>query len=348
MYKVGGQYPIAVGKITPEMVMNKDLFYVGIDVGSQELWVSIEGVKPKMFKHSKKGIQALHTWSLKKCNQTQIQFCMEATGVYSMSVASLLTENNQVRLSIVNPAQIKTFARMQMRRSKTDQIDAEIIRNYAQTQAPPLWQPVSKLLQQLTALVTQADAIKESLGQWRNRHHAQNFLPELPKEVKKTQRSIERSLETQLKKIETAIKNLCASDSILAHKVALLCTIPGVADQTAVKLLAYGQNWLTDKSAKALTAHAGLAPQIHQSGTSVNRKARIDKRGNPKLRKTLYMPALVAVHHNPDLIRFYQRLLKNGKPKKLALVAAMRKLLILSRAILITQKPFTPQNKPLT
>jgi len=324
--------------------VNKDIFYVGIDVGSDELWASIEDMKTKMFKHSKKGIQSLYVWSLKKSNQTQIQFCMEATGVYSMSVASLLTENDQALISIINPAQIKTFARMQMRRSKTDQIDAEIIRNYAETQSPPLWQPVSKQLQQLTALVTQADAIKESLGQWQNRHHAQNFLPELPKEVKTTQRSIERSLTTQLKKIETAIKNLCAQDATLSQKVALLCTIPGVADQTAVKLLAYGQNWLTDKSAKALTAHAGLAPQHHQSGTSVNRKARIDKRGNPKLRKTLYMPALVAVQYNPDLKKFYQRLLKNGKPKKLALVAAMRKLLILSRAIMINQKPFVPQN----
>ena len=324
--------------------MNKDIFYVGIDVGCEELWISIEGAKPKMFSHSKKGIQSLYAWCLKKSNQIQVLFCMEATGVYSMSAASLLADKDQALISIVNPAQIKAFARMQMRRSKTDQIDAEIIRNYAESQAPPLWQPASKQLQQLTALVTQADAIKESLGQWRNRHHAQGFVPNLPPEVKKAQRSIERSLETQLKKIETAIKNLVASEAVLSHKVALLCTIPGVADQTAVKLLAYGQNWLTERSAKALTAYAGLAPHHHQSGTSVNRKSRIDKRGNPKLRKILFMPALVAVHHNPDLILFYQRLLKNGKPKKLALVAAMRKLLILSRAILISQKPFITQN----
>ncbi len=323
--------------------MNKSIFYVGIDVGCEELWVSVAGAKPKKFLHSQKGIQALYAWSLKKGDQNEIYFCMEATGVYSMSVANLLLEKHQALVSIVNPAQIKTFARMQMRRSKTDQIDAEIIRNYAETQSPPLWKPTSKQLQQLNALVTQADAIKESLGRWHNRHHAQTFVPALPDEVKKSQRSIERSLETQLKKIEAAIKNLCASESTLAQQVALLTTIPGVADQTAVKLLAYGQNWLTDKSAKALTAHAGLAPQHHQSGSSINRKSRIDKRGNPKLRKTLFMPALVAVHHNPILMTFYQRLIKNGKPKKLALVAAMRKLLLMSRVILITQKPFNPQ-----
>lgn len=324
--------------------MSKQVLYVGIDVGCSELWVSVPHRKPKKFEHSQRGIRSLYSWVTKEAGDNQLHFCMEATGVYSMSVANLLMEKHRALVSIVNPAQIKTFARLQMRRSKTDQIDAEIIRNYAETQSPALWKPASKQLQKLTALVTQADAIKESLGQWRNRHHAQNFIPDLPLEVKKSQRSIERSLTTQIKKVETAIKNLCAQEATLAQQVALLCTIPGVADQTAVKLLAYGQNWLTDKSAKALTAHAGLAPQHHQSGTSINRKSRIDKRGNPKLRKTLFMPALVAVHHNPILMTFYQRLLKNGKPKKLALVAVMRKLLILSRAILINQKPFASQN----
>ena len=323
--------------------MSKNVVYVGIDIGSEELWASIEGFKPRKFKHSKKGIRSLKAWSQKMNGHKQVHFCMEATGVYSISVASMLVEEHQAVVSIVNPAQIAAFARMQMKRSKTDQIDAEVIRSFAQSQKPPVWKPASRPLRQLTSLVTQADAIKESLGQWRNRHHAQKFISDLPNEVKKSQRSIERSFETQLKKIETAISNLCAQESTLAQQVALLCTIPGVADQSAVKLLAYGQDWLTERSAKALTAYAGLAPHHYQSGTSVKGKSRIDKRGNPKLRKTLYMPALVAAYNNPTLKPFYQRLVNNGKPKKLALVAVMRKLLLISRAMLIARKQFNPQ-----
>ena len=328
--------------------MSKNVLYVGIDVGCEELWASIEGFKPRNFKHTREGIRSLNTWSQKKSNHNPIHFCMEATGVYSISLASLLVEKHQAVVSIVNPARIATYARLLMKRSKTDQIDAEVIRNYAETQSPPVWTPAARPLRQLTSLVTQADAIKDCLGQWRNRHHAQKFVPDLPDEVKKTQRSIERSLTTQLKKIETAISNLCAQESTLAHQVALLCTIPGIANQSAVKLLAYGQDWLTERSAKALTAHAGLAPHHKLSGTSVRGKSRIDKRGNPKLRKTLYMPALVAVHHNPVLMKFYQRLLNNGKPKKLALVAAMRKLLLISRAMLIAEKPFNLKYLVLT
>jgi transposase len=324
-------------------VMSKNVLYVGIDVGCEELWVSVPRKKPRRFEHSKRGIRSLYSWAARKAGDDQLHFCMEATGVYSVSVASLLVQSHQAVVSIVNPAQIVAYGRVQMKRSKTDQVDAELIRNYAETQTPQAWKPATRPLRQLTSLVTQADAIKDCLGQWQNRHHAQKFTPDLPEEVKRTQRSIEHSLTKQLKKIETAISNLCAQEATLAQQVALLCTIPGVANQTAVSLLAYGQNWLTEKSAKALTAHAGLAPHHHQSGTSVNRKSRIDKRGNPKLRKTLYMPALVAVHHNPALTEFYKRLLKNGKPKKLALVAAMRKLLLLCRAILIAKKTFNPQ-----
>lgn len=328
--------------------MSKNIVYVGIDIGSEELWVSLKGIKPRKFQHNIKGVRSLHTWVNKTSNDGSLHFCMEATGVYSISVASMLVNHYQAIVSIVNPAQIASFARMQMKRSKTDQIDAEVIRSFAQSQNPPVWKPAPKPLRQLTSLVTQADAIKDCLGQWHNRHHAQKFICDLPDEVKKSQRAIERSLETQLQKIETAINNLCVQESTLVQQVALLCTIPGVAQQTAVKLLAYGQQWLTERSAKALTAYAGLAPHHYQSGTSVRGKSRIDKRGNPKLRKALYMPALVAAYHNPTLKPFYQRLVKNGKPKKLALVATMRKILLISRTILITNKPFNPIINTLT
>lgn len=324
--------------------MSKQVLYVGIDVGSKELWVSIKGAKSKMFCHTHKGIRSLHSWCNKKSDDQPIHFCMESTGVYSVNLATWLLEKYQAVVSIVNPARIAAFGRVKMKRSKTDSIDAELIRNYAETHPPQVWKPASRSFRQLTALVTHADAIRDSLNQWRNRHHAQNYITDLPNEVKKSQRAIERHLTTELKKVEAAIAELIAKDTKLSQQVALLCSIPGIADKSAAKLIGYGQNWLTETSAKALTAYAGLAPHHYQSGTSVYRKSRIDKRGNAKLRKTLFMPALVAIQHNHDLKKVYERLVENGKPKKLALVAVMRKLLIISRAILITEIPFRLQN----
>jgi transposase len=151
-----------------------------------------------------------------------------------------------------------------------------------------------------------------------------------------------------LEQIEKAIADMCAADADLAQKIALLCTIPGIAKTSAVRLIAYGRTWLTERKRGELVAHAGLAPHHKQSGTSVKGKSRIDKHGDRRLRKTLYMPALVGAHHNPNLKQFYQRLLTAGKPKMVALVACMKKLLLIVRAILITKKPFDAQYQPLT
>lgn len=328
--------------------MSKQVLYVGVDVGCDELWAAVRGCKPRCFKHTTSGVRSLYTWGRQKSSGLPLCFCMEATGVYSVSVARRLVNQPSTTVCIVNPMQIAAFAKVQLRRSKTDQIDAEVIRTFAETQQPPTWSPDPKPLRELYQLVSQADAARDSLAQWRNRHHAQKFIADLPDAVKKSQRAIERSLKRQLEQLEQAIVAMCAADAGLAQQIALLSTIPGIAQNSAVKLIAYGRTWLTERKPKELVAHAGLAPHHRQSGTSVKGKSRIDKHGDHRLRKTLYMPALVGTQHNPTLKRFYQRLLKAGKPKMVALVACMKKLLLIARAILISKKTFNPNYQPLT
>lgn len=322
--------------------MSKQVFYLGVDVGATELCVSSEGIKPRMFDHSAKGIKSLSRWAVKQAGNSVAHLCMEATGVYSQHVATNLLELSEIEVSIVNPACIKAYANVQFRRSKTDMIDAEVIRYYAESQRPSPWQPATKAKRQLYELVSQADSIQDSLQQWRNRRHAHGYITDLPKEVKKSQLAIEKNLEKQLSQIEQAIDQLCASDAELAQEVMLLESIPGIARKSAVKVLAYGGEWLTKTTAKALTAHAGLAPHHYQSGTSIKGKSRIDKRGNKRLRNALFMPALVGIVHNPVIKSFYQRLCNNGKEKKLALVACMRKLLVIIRSMLKNKKTFNP------
>jgi transposase len=296
-----------------------------------------------MFEHSPKAIKTLYQWAKKAAGETIVHFCMEATGVYSQRLAVYLTLFPEVQISIINPAQIASFAKAQLRRCKTDLIDAQVILEFAQSQKPPLWKPASKALRQLLALVTQADAIRLELRQWDNRQHSQSYIPDLPQMVVTTSASIKRALQRQLDNLEQHIKELCDSDVGLRTQIKLLRSIPGIGELTAHRLLAYGHKALTERDRKALTAHAGLAPRHRQSGSSLHGKSYIAKQGDRRLRKTLYMPALVAAKYNPLIKSFYQRLLANGKPKKLALIACMRKLLLLTRAILITQKPFNPQ-----
>jgi transposase len=322
--------------------MSKRVMYFGMDVGATELVISAVNIKPKKFSNSTEGIRSLYRWAVKLAAEDTVHLCMEATGVYSQHVAIRLIDLPGIEVSIVNPACIKAYANLQLRRSKTDTIDAEVIRDYAQSQKPSIWQPASKTKRQLYELVAQADSIQASLLQWRNRRHTQGYIDDFPKAAIKAQRTIVKTLENQLNQIEIAIDQLCDADPVLAQQVMLLDTIPGIARKSAVRVLAYGRDWLTDLSAKALTAHAGLAPHHHQSGTSVKGHSYLDKRGNKKLRKALYMPALVGIAHNPTLKSFYQKLRNNGKQKKLALVACMKKLLLLIRSMLINNTIYNP------
>lgn len=321
---------------------------VGVDVGQEKLWAVIADLKPRCFDHTPKGIGQLCAWVRQESPQGMMHFCMEATGVYSQSLAVHLLQYPDTQVSIVNPAQIAAFAKAQLRRTKTDQIDAQVILAFAHSQNPAPWKPEPVALQQLHALVVQADALRSTARQWANREHTQGFVPNLPPAVRKSTLALQRSLARQLAKVEMAIAELCANDPLLQNQVDLLCTIPGVAQHSATRILAYGKSALGDYSARSLVAHAGLAPRHHQSGTSVHRKSYIAKQGNKHLRHALYMPALVGIVHNPIIKQHYRRLLENDKPKMVALVACMKKLLLISRAILITQKPFNPQLIHLT
>lgn len=328
--------------------MSKNAFYVGIDVGQEELVVCPEGAKPRSFKHNTMGIRKMMNWSRKMSSTSQLHFCLEATGVYGYSLATSLVSRFGIRVSIVNPAQIASFAKAQLRRAKTDNIDARVILAFAQSQHPPCWKPESETQRRLYQLVTQADRLRRMKRQLSNRDHGFKYVPDLPQEIKKTQRSLHRSIERQLANIEKAIESLCAEDGELKEQVNLLCSIPGVATHSAVRILAYGKSHLIERSRKSLTAHAGLAPSQKQSGISIRGKSRIAKQGDRRLRNALYMPALVAAYHNPTLKAFYQRLLDNGKPKLLALVAVMKKLLLMIQAILKRKIPYKPDYLPLT
>jgi transposase len=329
--------------------MCKVIFYVGIDVSQDELYAALEGHKPHSFRHTVSGIKALYSWARKHSEEeATLHFCMESTGVYSRSLALQLLSFADAQVSIINPAQIASYAKAQLRRTKTDGVDTSVILSFAQSQKPSAWTPGSKSLQKLYQLVSQLDALEATKRSWTNRAHSQGYVSDLPKVVDKTRKELLKCLERQIAKIETAIEELCAQEESLSEAVGLLVTTTGLAFHSATHVLAYGRENLTNLSAKALTAHAGLAPRARQSGTSVKGKSHIAKEGDKRLRTALYMPALVSSTHNPIIRHHYQKLLSRGKAKKVALVACMRKLLLIIRAILKTKKPFNPSLIPLT
>lgn len=313
--------------------------YVGVDVAKEKLWVAVPGVTVRVFAHTARGQSSLVRW-LRRTAGAEVQVCMEATGIYSRRLALRLLREPGVVVSIINPAQIRAYRQVLLRRTKTDAEDAEVILAYAESQHPGYWQPGSVSQERLAALVKQADRLRGQLVQSRSRREHADGLPAL---VRRTERAVQRCLQEQLASLDREIERQCAADPHLATHVAVLCTIPGIGRLSATQLLSYGGNALHERSAKALTAHAGLAPEHRLSGSSVRGRSHLNKQGDRRLRTALYMPALVATRCNPCIKSLYQRLLAAGKAKKLALAACMRKLLIIVRAILRTNRPFDPQ-----
>ena len=156
-------------------------------------------------------------------------------------------------------------------------------------------------------------------------------------------RDLARSLRAQqraIQRLTAQARKLMDKDAELKERFALMDSIPGVGETSAVQILGELAPLAPDRDARQWVAYAGLDPREYASGTSVHKKPRISKSGNAKLSNSLFMPALVAVQHDPYLGAFYQHLLAKGKCKMQALVAVMPKLLHAIHAMFKTHQPY--------
>ena len=237
-------------------------------------------------------------------------------------MAEYLTDAGHT-VSVVNPAQIKAFGRAGLVRSKTDRIDARLIADFCAAQCPPPWQAPPVSARTLRALVSRREALDAMRTQERNR------LPVSEPAVRGGIEAHLAHLEQAIKDIDTAIRRTIDDD-------------PGLGDRTVAALLAYYGGPLRFDSAKQAVAYAGLDPRQHQSGSSVRGKPRLSKVGHARLRKALYMPAMVATTRTAWGRALRQRLTAAGKPPMLILGAMMRKLLCVAYGVLRSGRPFDP------
>lgn len=250
---------------------------------------------------------------------------MEATGGLEAIVAAALVGAG-LPVVVVNPAQVRSFARALGKRAKTDPIDAAVIAHFAEATAPEI-RPMPDAATRLPAdLVARRRQIVEMIASERQRlRHAP------PIRVK---RSIERllvALEKGLADIDHDIDGAVRGSPAWREAEDLLSSVPGVGPVTSRSLIAELPE-LGTLDRKQIAALAGLAPFTRQSGAWKGRS--FIAGGRASVRTTLFMAALVASRFNPVLKAFYQRLLAAGKPKMLALVAVARRLLTILNAIL--------------
>ena len=311
---------------------------LGIDISKKDFHVVLLSEESKQ-KHRKftndlEGFEQLKEW-LKLKGVEELHACMEATSIYGDALAEFLFTAGY-SVSVVNPARIKGFAKSELLRTKTDSVDAALIARFCAAIKPPRWKPTAPEVKELQALVRRLDSLQEMVNQEHNR------LETATAKVAELTTAHLDYLKQQQKLIKQLIDEHFERHPKLKQQRELLTSIPGIGIQTAAVFLAEVGRVEDYQSARQLAAYAGLTPSERSSGTSVHGKSRLSCTGNVRLRRALYMPAIVSMRFNPLLKAFSDRLLERGKVKMQAIGAIMRKLVHLAFGILKSQTPFDP------
>jgi transposase len=264
--------------------------------------------------------------------QTPTLIVLEATGGYETALVGAVAAAG-LPVAVVNPRQVRDFARATGQLAKTDALDAQVLALFAARVQPTPRAVPDAALQDLTALVARRRQLVEMLGAERNR------LAIARPALRRSLRDHVRWLERQLTAVDSDLTTHIQASPIWRVQDDLLQSVPGVGPQTARLLLACLPE-LGTLTRQQIAALVGVAPLKRDSGQWRGRRTTWG--GRAPVRVGLYMAALVAVRHNAVLRAFYQRLVTAGKPKKLALVATMRKLLTILNAMLHHQRAWAP------
>lgn len=254
-------------------------------------------------------------------------FClMEASGSYYLPLACALHKAG-IRLSVINPLIIRRYSQMQLKRTKTDQVDAQLIANYGQqfVEDLPLWEPPKDIFLRLRQLLTTMEQFQKQRNMTRNLVEAMEQVPTLDPLASQLQAQQIQHLNEAIKALEKQLIELSQSNCSQSYQALL--SIPGIGPKTAALLIALTHDFSKFETAKQLVAFVGLCPRIFRSGTSVHGKERIVKMGQPLARKYLYMGAFSAMKYNLPCQQLVQTMKQKGKHYRTIRVAVAHKLL---------------------
>lgn len=304
--------------------------YVGLDVAKAHLdLATCPATAPARFAHDETGLSALVA-QLRALAPALVM--LEATGGYEADVAAAVALAG-VPVAVVNPRQVRDFAKAIGRLAKTDALDAEVLARFA-AHVRPEPRPLPDAAQQdLTALVARRRQLVEMLTAERLR------LTLARDRVKRDVQTHIHFLEQRLKATNTDLRDCVHASPVWRAQDNLLQSVPGIGPTTAATLIADLPE-LGRLSRQQIAALVGVAPLNRDSG--MRRGVRVTWGGRAAVRAPLYMATLVAMRRNPVIRAFYQRLRAAGKPPKVAVVAAMRKLLTILNAMVKAHRPWQP------
>ncbi len=315
---------------------------LGIDISKRKFDACLARDRGKLrhrvFPNTSAGFAQLSAW-LSRHEVERAHACLEATGTYGEALATYLHEAGHT-VSVVNPAVIKAYAQSHLSRVKTDKADATLIAQFCAERRPPEWRPLPPEVRELQALARRLDSLQEMRQMEANRLEVAATAA-----VSESLAGHLAYLDAEIARTEQMIRSHIDSHPGLRGQRDLLLSIPGIGETTAAKLLAEVMDVKLYEGARQLAAFAGLAPRLHESGSSVKKRARLSKMGAPRLRKALYFPAVVAMRYNPYVKDLSERLKARGKCPMQIIGAAMRKLVHLAYGVLKSGRPFDPELK---
>lgn len=314
--------------------MMDSFVFVGVDVSKHHWDCAIDGrTETRRFRTDRQETAQLVAW-LQTLAPACV--CLEASGGWEQPLVDALHAAD-LPVAVVNPRQVRDFARAMNQLAKTDAIDAAVIARFAAFARPLLTEKMSANDEKMRAFRTRRDQIVGMLTQERNRLSRQRD--------RDVQRTIERAIdlyEQQLQEVDEALHQCVQNDAELCDKAQRMTSVPSIGKTTACALLVEMPE-LGRLNRREAARLAGLAPINRDSGTY--RGHRKIGGGRPRIRTAIYMATLVATRHNPTIKAYYQHLLSKGKKKMVALTACMRKLLLILNAILKNQTSWNCSQK---
>ena len=308
------------------------LHYIGIDISKQD-FTAFDGKKVRKFMNNP-GLKKFDTYLNKRnisLDETVIIF--EATGVYSLNLKYYCAEK-KIKAFIVNPKRSSNFAKVCGNRSKTDKIDSKALYTF------------KNIIDSEKLVVPVIDQVSENLNSYLTSYKfimkfeqaTCNHLEAL-KHKRNVPKKLVSSIKNEIKRLNKLKNNIIPEavqfikdDPCLKEDFENLISIKSIGEKSAVCLLCLFKKYPNTNRAQ-ITALSGLDPIKKESGTSVNGKMRISKNGFSMIRNILYFPTMNAIQHNPQIKKFYNRLIKNHKLHSVALIAAMKKLLLMAHAV---------------
>lgn len=293
--------------------------YVGVDVSKDHLHVFHPVFGARKVRNNAEGFRAL-----KQFTGTDIHLVMETSGVYSLKLAYRLSQW-KIPYTLVNALKIKMFRQMQLVRIKTDKRDAMLIYQYAVFAKPArsIHPPIH--LVKIRQIQSAIDQLNSQLRKTLNALSSLKRYPHISLSARHGLEEIAKLQRVRIQLLEESRLNLIEQHYSSAYQA--LRSIPHMGEKIASVLILTMGAFENFKNAKQVIAFAGLAPRIHQSGTSVNRRPRMTKMGNPIIRKYLYMHALSTVRKGGSHKGMFQRMKAAGKPGKVVLMAICTKVL---------------------